>query len=455
MERIIASLMLIIVSIGVPFRPVGQVNSACTTGGAPVALSIDGVSLEGCLPFAPKSAWVRPDPAGHAQVAYTQGTGAGYSVTAIPFGSRLASEVFPQITQASSEDELRADLLQSRKAQGGASQVGPEAQIFGRSVVGLQSTLDLPTGADATQRTRITEWLAIAGGRLWIFRSVQPVFTLWATSAVTGLNFASADLDAPSTSLAAAKEVAITATATATSTPTSALNFNAAVAGESNLPAPAWWHGSCDSSRYSGAYKLGGSYRGVDACGPLPGLGYQNLTTYFYDDAFPVYEWQCVELVMRFMYLAYGVPPYAANGGYVVSAYSGSRLSRVNNGTNGRAPVPGDILSYCSSCSYGHTSVVTSSNVNSSGNGSVTVMEENWTYTGQTTLSVSNWYVIGDAGYVYGWLHGQMINPTATPTRTPTCAPTATYAPTPSLRPTPAPGQIYFPFIYNQYDTRC
>ena len=84
--------------------------------------------------------------------------------------------------------------------------------------------------------------------------------------------------------------------------------------------------------------------------------------------------------------------------------YSGSLLKKVTNGTPGVAPQAGDVLSYGAASTFGHTSVVTSSSVNTSGNGTITVIEENAAATGSSTLTVTNWSVTGNAGTVGGWL---------------------------------------------------
>ena len=68
------------------------------------------------------------------------------------------------------------------------------------------------------------------------------------------------------------------------------------------------------------------------------------------------------------------------------------------NGKAGTAPQAGDVLSYSSV----HTSVVTSSQVDGSGNGSLAVIQENASTNGSGTLSVTNWKV---SGSVTGWLH--------------------------------------------------
>src|SRR5438132_11814491 len=101
------------------------------------------------------------------------------------------------------------------------------------------------------------------------------------------------------------------------------------------LPSPSWLSGSCESGSYAGGHPLGASYRGVAVCGPRPGAdGAANRLVRFFDGAWGELEWQCVELSMRYMYLAYGVSPYGANGKDVVANYTtasgGGLVKRTN-----------------------------------------------------------------------------------------------------------------------------
>src|SRR3954447_22023865 len=116
------------------------------------------------------------------------------------------------------------------------------------------------------------------------------------------------------------------------------------------LPAPSWWSGSCDSGNYAGAHALGASFRGVEVCGPRPGAdGAPNRLVRFFPGAWGELEWQCVELSMRYLYIAYGVSPYGANGKDVVDNYtpaSGGVLVKVANGTPGTPPKAGDVISF-------------------------------------------------------------------------------------------------------------
>jgi hypothetical protein len=187
----------------------------------------------------------------------------------------------------------------------------------------------------------------------------------------------------------------------------SALGSSLPVHADNNLPTPAWWNGDCDSGGYVGAYRLGAVYRGMPACGPSPFVGHgTDRFIQFFPTAHGEFEWECVELSMRFMYLAYGIQPYGANGSQVVWNYQGSALTQVYNPTSGQAPSPGDVLSYGATTGNGHTSVVTASSVNGSGNGSISVIEQNNSSGGAGSMSVSNWKVNSNIGYpVTGWLH--------------------------------------------------
>jgi CHAP domain-containing protein len=166
-----------------------------------------------------------------------------------------------------------------------------------------------------------------------------------------------------------------------------------------SAPAPQWWNGNCDVNNHPGSYPLGAAYNGVEACGPGPYQGGYDHTVHFFSRAYPVLEWECVELVMRYMYLVYGVAPYSANGSTVVRNYTGTVLKKVSN--NGSSlPSPGDIISEGAASTNGHTGVVTKVNV-SGGTGTVTMMEENATAKGWATIKVSG-NILGSR--VTGWL---------------------------------------------------
>ncbi len=249
----------------------------------------------------------------------------------------------------------------------------------------------------------IHEWVAQAGGDLWTFR----------VSYTPGQGFSEALLDRvivrfgtpadPDNRLNPAAQ------------PIEAHRESAGVVPsqpaltDSLLPTPAWWSGECDTDNYQKvagipAYPLGGIYRGVKACGPRPWYdGAPDVLVRFFVGAWGEYEWECVELSMRYLYLAYNIAPYPGNGKDVVANYPGTLLIKVSNGSYG-GPQPGDVLSYGPTTTYGHTSVVSASNIDSSGNGTITVVEQNSSATGVKTLTVANWFVQSSMT-VSGWLH--------------------------------------------------
>ncbi|HJU36327.1 MAG TPA: fibronectin type III domain-containing protein [Gaiellaceae bacterium] len=182
---------------------------------------------------------------------------------------------------------------------------------------------------------------------------------------------------------------------------------------------PSWWNGSdCDAAHWNaaaaalgwtgaGAHELGASYLGIPVCGPRR-LADGAPDVWWTKSGWGEYEWECTELAFRFMAQAYGVSAYSANGDTVVANYAsadGGGLVKVNNGTAGVAPMPGDVVSF-NGPDNGHVAVVASSSVNASGNGSITLLTENDTSNGWRTLAVSSWVVQGFGTRTpYGWLH--------------------------------------------------
>lgn len=187
-----------------------------------------------------------------------------------------------------------------------------------------------------------------------------------------------------------------------------------------NVGAPSWWSGDCDATRWGPlaaaagwkggpSHRLGASWMGVPVCGPRPAVdGSPNVL--WGRAGWGEAEWQCVELAQRFMAQVYGTVAYGANGSGVVANYKpayGGALVKITNGTAGKAPVPGDVVSFTTPANiYGHVAVVASSTVDSSGNGSVTMLSQNDSADGWRTLSVVGWRLQGFGSLTpYGWLH--------------------------------------------------
>ena len=153
---------------------------------------------------------------------------------------------------------------------------------------------------------------------------------------------------------------------------------------------PPWWSGNCDANNYPGSFPLS-SWDGLTACGPGVHRGGWDRTVAFFSHAWGEYEWECVELSMRWLYLEYGVRPYPANGSEVVDYYSaadgGDLQKMANDGSS--VPAPGDVLSMEPTWEEGHTAVVTATNV-TDGTGTIDILEQNMDGgNGTNTLGVS------------------------------------------------------------------
>ncbi len=398
-------------------------------GQAQTTLALDGVSLNLCQAFIAAPDFSAAEATDAIQMATAVDRSAGYrefSITAIPFGLRSPAESLPA-AQAGGAETYRALLNDYRAQQGGQPQAGPTAHFFGQVITSTVTVITAYVDAVAPASVTVTEWVAEAGGRLWIIRTVEKLpaggqlagaETSPAGPGVGGaFELNSADLSAPSTSLAAAKALV---SPPARALPSTA-NLTAAAAAP-DLPAPPWWNGeACDYTHYTfpppfngsaqntqhrPSYPLGPSYRGILACGPRPYYdSAPDVVVQFFTNAWGELEWECVELSMRFMRQAYGVKPYPGNGKDVVWNFTGTELVKVANGTQGEVPAPGDVLSYCNAgCTVGHTSVVAASNVNAAGNGTITIIEQNNSVSGTQTLTVADWRVKAGTS-VTGWLH--------------------------------------------------
>jgi fibronectin type 3 domain-containing protein len=188
---------------------------------------------------------------------------------------------------------------------------------------------------------------------------------------------------------------------------------------------PAWWDGVCDAGRWNphaatlgwtgGAYELGASYLGIPVCGPRPGDN--SAPTLPWNRTGPQQsEWDSAELAFRFMAQAYEVTPYAAVPENVVRSYTpasgGSLVAIDNTGAAGVVPLPGDIISFDSQTTTGNVVVVATTDVDASGNGTLTVLSQNDTPSGWRTIQVTTWVVRGfgvsgqpGQNVPYGWLH--------------------------------------------------
>jgi hypothetical protein len=166
------------------------------------------------------------------------------------------------------------------------------------------------------------------------------------------------------------------------------------------------------------------SWRGIDVCGPRPedSTSTPDHYTEFSSGGSVEQEFECTELVKRYLYLAYGLPSLGGtDGSQVVDNYTAaySSLHKVDNhGTVQMFPTEGDILSFSGS-NITHTAIVTGlTDVNNNGIGSATIhiIEQNWADTsGTRTLSMNKWTI---GGSVISWMTKRPISSQSSPTGT-------------------------------------
>lgn len=178
--------------------------------------------------------------------------------------------------------------------------------------------------------------------------------------------------------------------------------------------------GACNA--FKGATQLakpliGSTY--LPVCGPRPDWDGAKWATYgvsAYPGA-PAYSgYQCVELATRWLHYRYNVAQVKANGAQVVDNYykaNPKKFTKYSNGAVGHAPRPGDVVSFSNNSKfsdYGHVGVVISSSVDSSGNGTIRLAEQNYGGTtgakGYHDYKVSGWKVQSSFRYVR-WLHAK------------------------------------------------
>jgi hypothetical protein len=169
-------------------------------------------------------------------------------------------------------------------------------------------------------------------------------------------------------------------------------------------------------ARYNG-HTLGASFDNVYTCGPSTGTG----------DDFDTIGFQCVELSERFLWVVYGdiIPDVMSGKDLVDDGHAALGLPvGLSESGSGSLPAIGDVLSMWGgpkAQSYGHTAVVTSVDVDTAGDGTVGIMEENGASDGWDQLTVTNWRLTyGDPSWDGGvfyynhvkWLELQPSPPT-------------------------------------------
>ena len=395
METLVTGIVL----VSALATPLGVTSIRASAGAYSARTVVDAVDLVVRSPALPAAVFVASKPGDVLQgaAAVTQAPYRAFTIYAYPFGS-AAPAAGVGIVEPQHLGEYRAmgtgRLIRS---------VHTPALIFGHSVEGSARILEVALGAHR-QATEVVSWLTDAGSRLWIIQAAGPLrsnrsaeaafaagTSVVATDISTPTTVPSSDLIRPGPASPVTQHVILVSASTADPPP---VRF------------PAWWSGNCDANNYPGSFPLS-SWDGLTACGPGVNRGGWDKTVAFFPRAWGEYEWECVELSMRWLYLEYGVRPYPANGSDVVADYSradgGDLQKMANDGSS--VPEPGDVLSMEPTWREGHTAVVTAADV-TNGNGTIDILEQNMDGgNGTNTLGVIGDVVQPDHGMpVTGWL---------------------------------------------------
>ncbi len=290
----------------------------------------------------------------------------------------------------------------------------PAASLWGQKTVGLQADYQLST-SQGNLSLRTLEWNVEHNGRLWTFIITWDIHLKNASDWEEALkNFA-----IQNTSGAKLPDLAFDLGKAFKASQSQSGEIEAA-GGPSTQSLPSWWNGTiCDDYHFfpaTGHHPLPlASWLGISGCSNNGGA---DLGVYFPGGGWGVFEFECVELVMRFLKLQWNIQPFQGNGNTIKDHIPSSIVFYPNDGTH--PFVPGDIITEDRSDfnSAGHTMVISGVNVNASGNGTITILEQNTSSSGARSLPVTNWIVGNlDAGstigkdywclhqVIQGWLH--------------------------------------------------
>lgn len=339
------------------------------------------------------------------------------SVIAVPFGTRPATEDGVPVAQRGGARAYRSALHDYRVREGEYATDAPSVALFGAEVPGevSQHSEHIPGlfGRDVDREVFTAEWVTEAGPRLWIVRATEAVPENHPLGAI-------ADFEGTVTNVSIWSDATLRVPDSApgdgevSGSPAAQATDGSERASAHKPPA---YSDGCDSANYDAAtakawrHFLGASYRDVPACGPRPARGGAPVQTAMYLGApFAVTQFDSSELSLRWMYLQFGTPPFAGNGDELYENYDpipgGQPLYRYPNlGGSAYAPRAGDVLSYETGGSGGHSAVVTATHIDTAGNGWVAVMEQDGAFSGFSRVPVVGGLVVSNlGGPILGWL---------------------------------------------------
>ena len=339
------------------------------------------------------------------------------SVIAVPFGTTPGTEDALGVAHHGGAAEYRSALHDFRVRAGEFGEETPAVMLFGSRVEGdlNERREHIAVSQDrAFERDVFTgEWVTEAGPRLWIVRVRQYEPTNHPMSAIA--DFAAALHDFW---LSADGSVNAATTVFPDVKTTPSLRQLTISSAQMEAPKPTSYSDSCNAENYDVAsgrndwrHALGASYHGVPACGPRPATGAPTIPAAFGAAApISVLQYHATELSLRWLFLTYGTPPFAGNGDELLENYEpaggGQPLYKyVNVANSGLWPMPGDVLSYDTGGTGGHTSVVATVHADAHGNGWVGVIEENASPRGFARLPMVDGKIFSNlGGPILGWL---------------------------------------------------
>jgi hypothetical protein len=357
--------------------PAAQAQTTVTPQKAKVKLA--GFELELNLPFQPDSLdQAEPDNFKQQVLAISNKPYRLFSLSGIAYGEKWGDGKAP-VAQKGNGDEFRRVLTDFRVSEKGQPQPAPTITFLGTKVTGQVSEIETQLDGLTTKKVRAYDWVIEAQSHTWVMHLLEEVTATDASS----LNKALASFEVKEVGKYKRPEML-------KPTPEQSAERNTVELNAGDLSFPRVWNGRlCNVGKHGGSFAMrDGWFRNVPACGPIVRSDpYGDRIERYEPGWWGVLEWECVELSMRFLYLAYGVQTYGANGKDVVPNYRGNALTKVSNGTPNRAPRPGDVLSFNYGDPWGHTAVVSAASVDNNGNGNVTFIEQNAVWNGKRTFN--------------------------------------------------------------------
>ena len=399
--------------LGIQARPAAASASpySLTCATQPVRLSLASEQITFCsptsLPFSAVEDSLSDPNVNYAGVSQLQGY-AFANIRAV--ASDNASGPSMPFYTAGDLEGYRQAVRQSQAAQTNSRlSAAPTASLWGEEVAGLQADYDLSTSLGVLS-LRTVEWDLEHDGRLWVF------LLTWDTGLPNADEWENAAGHFIVQDISATK-LADTAVDLGIVSKTKQNGNVLPQGGPVDVGAPSWWNGICDDVNYSAdpatnhdhSSPLGGSWHGVVACGPRPmDRGYLGHLERFFPGAYGEFEFQCLELAMRFLYLEWAISPWAGNAKSIKDSAPSSVIFFANDGTH--PIIPGDIITEdgLSDWDGGHAMVVTGVTVDGTGTGTVSILEQNSILDGDRDLPIDEWDMGTDPWthkHIQGWLH--------------------------------------------------